>query len=224
MTAGTRPRRWREVNPKPAIEGHFKTGHRQTPLRTFDFDARASRLGRCEQCPERRKEAASHRTGAAGMVGLQKEGVFHAPAMKHPGRRLTGCRYGYITEPHGNRTDPGLLAGPPPTSGTGEGDRGEAAGEVRNRGGVRCRQSGAQTGGTGPSGCRSRRRRDRKKELDFPRSPSGAGRRGLEPGFARAFSKKGNRPAPVYRFQDHLALDTVPSVLCQKFVNLLMCL
>ena len=187
------------MNEDLVLGGHPKTGHRGSlqnrpttnTSQDVDFDARASSLGRREQCLERRKEAASHRTGAAGMAGLQKERVFRAPAMKHPGRRLTGCRYGYIVNPMENRTDPGLSAGPPPTTGTGEGDRREAAGEVRNRGGVRCRRSGAQTGGGGPSGCRSRCRQDRKKELDFPRLPSGAGRRGLEPGFARASSKKG---------------------------------
>jgi len=67
----------------------------------------------------------------------------------------------------------------------------EAARGVRNRSGVRCRRSGAHAGGGGPLGCRGSCYRDRKDGLDFQRSPSDAGRRGLEPGPARTFSKKG---------------------------------
>src|SRR5271157_437043 len=55
-------------HPKPAIEGHLKTGQRRNDVRDIDDGERRSSLRRHGQCLERRKETASHSTGAAGMV------------------------------------------------------------------------------------------------------------------------------------------------------------
>jgi len=77
------------------------------------------------------------------------------------------------------------------TAGPCQSDHRQATGGFRNRSGVRCRSSGANAGGDGPCGCRGRSHRERADGHGFPRSPSGAGRQGLEPGPARAFSKKG---------------------------------
>src|SRR5438128_861675 len=59
--------------------GSPKTGHRGslqnrptiTIIQDVDFGARAATLGRCEQCLERGKEAASHSIWAARLVAAQ---------------------------------------------------------------------------------------------------------------------------------------------------------
>src|SRR5205823_6773478 len=66
-----------KLNPRP--RGSPKTGHRGslqnrptiTIIQDVDFGARAATLGRCEQCLERGKEAASHSIWAARLVAAQ---------------------------------------------------------------------------------------------------------------------------------------------------------
>src|SRR6266542_1722545 len=68
---------FREVKTDP--RGSPKTGHRGslqnrptiTIIQDVDFGARAATLGRCEQCLERGKEAASHSIWAARLVAAQ---------------------------------------------------------------------------------------------------------------------------------------------------------
>src|SRR5437016_3544992 len=68
--------------------GSPKTGHRGslqnrptiTIIQDVDFGARAATLGRCEQCLERGKEAASHSIRAARLVAAQDSEDHRCPA------------------------------------------------------------------------------------------------------------------------------------------------